>query len=73
MRVVGVTTTLSREQMAGQAPDAIRPGIADISMETLRGLEYAAGQAEGASEQLAQRQASNGSAGPSQGQQQVRA
>jgi hypothetical protein len=71
MRVVGVTTTLTQEQMAGQQPDAIRPGIADISVDTLRGLEYAAGQADAAEEQLAQRQASNAAAGPLQ--EQVRA
>ena len=69
MRVVGVTTTLPEDQMAGQEPDAIRRDIADISVDTLTGLEYAAGRADAEQAQRAERLASNGGAGPSQLQQ----
>ena len=65
-----MTTTLPKEQMAGQEPDAIRRDIADIGVDTLTGLEYAAGRGDAERAQLAERQASNGSAGPSQQQQQ---
>ena len=64
MRVIGVTTTLPEEQMLAQAPDAVRAGIADISVDALQSLEYA-GEAQAAELLSAERAAGNGSAGPS--------
>ena len=40
MRCVGVCTTLSREEMQLQAPDAIRPDISHIEVGELQGLAY---------------------------------
>ena len=64
MRVIGVTTTLSEEQMLAQGPDAVRPSIADISVNALRSLEYA-GAAQAEELLSAERAAGNWSAGPS--------
>ena len=47
-----------------QAPDAVRAGIADISVDALQSLEYA-GEAQAAELLSAERAAGNGSAGPS--------
>ncbi|CAL8471539.1 g11081 [Coccomyxa elongata] len=41
MRVVGVTTTLPREEMLAQEPDEVRPAIAGINMNLLQGLQWA--------------------------------
>lgn len=41
MRVIGVTTTLAREKMQSEAPDAIRPDIGHISVEDLVNLRRA--------------------------------
>ena len=35
MRVIGVTTTLDREKMQGEGPDAIRSDIGQISVQDL--------------------------------------
>ncbi len=61
MRVVGVTTTLPREEMLAQEPDEVRPAIADISVNLLKGLQWAR-QAESAAED---RTNSGRGAGPS--------
>ena len=41
MRVIGVTTTLSREKMQGEGPDAIRSDIGQISVRDLVTLKRA--------------------------------
>ena len=41
MRVIGVTTTLAREKMQSERPDAIRPDIGHITVEDLMSLNRA--------------------------------
>lgn len=38
MRVLGVCTTLSREQMEAEGPDAVRRDTSEVTVETLMGL-----------------------------------
>ncbi len=63
MRVIGVTTTLARDKMLAQGPDAVRPTIAEISVEDLTGLRRTAAAAE-PEEPASDRTASNQAAGP---------
>ena len=41
MRVIGVTTTLAREKMQGEGPDAIRSDIGQLSVRDLVPLKRA--------------------------------
>lgn len=43
MRVVGLTTCLSDQEMAGLAPDLIRPTITQLSLEDLQSISYTQG------------------------------
>ena len=38
MRVLGVCTTLSREQMEAEGPDAVRKDTSEVTVEELMGL-----------------------------------
>lgn len=42
--MIGVTTTLAREKMQGEGPDAMRPDIGHISVEALMSLKRAQAQ-----------------------------
>lgn len=61
MRVIGVTTTLPEDQMRAQGPDAIRPTIAEITVDDLTGLKRAAADMDAGD---SDRAASNVAAGP---------
>jgi hypothetical protein len=68
MRVIGVTTTLPKDEMLAQGPDAVKPAIADISVADLTGLKRAAQRGAGdetAAPSSPERAASGEAAGPS--------
>ena len=61
MRVVGVTTTLAREKMQSEAPDAIRPDIGHISVDDLVNLRRARADTVGSSESALRGRVDSGS------------
>lgn len=66
MRVIGVTTTLAKDKMQAEGPDAIRPAIGQITVEDLVGLKRMhAGTVQSADSMQQDRIDSNGQASTS--------